>query len=86
MLPGVEGPADRLIVAEAAGGVAMLKALAAPYRHLGIRFMPTGGVKPANAEAYLSIPEVAAVGGTWLNTGDPATIREAAEIAARCRK
>lgn len=72
--------------AEASGGVAMLKSLAAPYRHLGIRFMPTGGIKPANAEAYLAVPEVAAIGGTWLNAGDPETIREAAEIAGRCRK
>ena len=72
--------------AEASGGVAMLKSLAAPYRHLGIRFMPTGGIKPANAEAYLAVPEVAAIGGTWLNAGDPETIREAAEIAKRCSK
>ena len=67
--------------AEAAGGVAMLKALIAPYRHLGIRFMPTGGVKPANVKEYLAIPEVAAVGGTWLNGADDATIRAAAEFA-----
>jgi len=71
--------------AEASGGVAMLKSLAAPYRHLGIRFMPTGGIKPENAESYLKVPEVAAIGGTWLNAGDPETIRQAAEIAARCR-
>ena len=69
--------------AEAAGGVAMLKSLIAPYRHLGVRFMPTGGVKPANVESYLAIPEVAAVGGTWLNNCDAETIRAAAEIAAR---
>lgn len=67
--------------AEAAGGVAMLKALIAPYRHLGIRFMPTGGVKPANVKEYLAIPEVAAVGGTWLNGADDAAIRAAAELA-----
>ena len=69
--------------AEAAGGVTMLKSLIAPYKHLGIRFMPTGGVKPENVETYLAIPEVAAVGGTWLNKCDPAVIRQAAEIAAK---
>jgi len=69
--------------AEAAGGVNMLKSLIAPYRHLGVRFMPTGGVKPENVESYLSIPEVAAVGGTWLNKNDAAVIREAAEIAKK---
>lgn len=52
--------------AEAAGGVAMLKAMSAPYRHLGPRFMPTGGITGANAPAYWAMPEVAAVGGTWL--------------------
>ena len=71
--------------AEAAGGAAMLKSLIAPYRHLGVRFMPTGGVKPANVETYLAIPEVAAVGGTWLNGADAETIRAAAAIAAKYR-
>ncbi len=52
--------------AEASGGVAMLKAITAPYKHLGIRFMPTGGVSSANVKDYLGIKEVAAVGGTWL--------------------
>ena len=72
--------------AEAAGGTAMLKSLIAPYRHLGIRFMPTGGVKPANVESYLEIPEVAAVGGTWLNKCPVETIRAAAEIARKYAK
>ncbi len=72
--------------AEAAGGTAMLKSLIAPYKHLGIRFMPTGGVKPSNVESYLEIPEVAAVGGTWLNKCDDETIRQAAEIAAKYQK
>lgn len=52
--------------AEAAGGVTTLKAIIAPYKHLGIKFMPTGGVTTANAGEYLAIPEVVAVGGTWL--------------------
>ncbi|MFA7230582.1 MAG: bifunctional 4-hydroxy-2-oxoglutarate aldolase/2-dehydro-3-deoxy-phosphogluconate aldolase [Victivallaceae bacterium] len=52
--------------AEAAGGVKMLKSIIAPYRHLGIKFMPTGGISEDNALSYLDIPEVIAVGGTWL--------------------
>ena len=75
----------KFVPAEAAGGVTMLKALSAPYRHLGVSFMPTGGVKPANVEAYLAVPSVAAVGGTWLNNADAETIRAAAEIAAKYR-
>jgi 2-dehydro-3-deoxyphosphogluconate aldolase/(4S)-4-hydroxy-2-oxoglutarate aldolase len=52
--------------AEIAGGINTLKAITAPYKHLGIKFMPTGGVTTANAAEYLAIPEVVAVGGTWL--------------------
>jgi len=52
--------------AEAAGGVKMLSSIIAPYKHLGLKFMPTGGVTAANAKDYLAIPQVAAVGGTWL--------------------
>ena len=51
--------------AEPAGGVALLKALGGPFGHTGIRFIPTGGINPGNAPAYLSLPSVAAVGGSW---------------------
>jgi len=50
------------------GGIAMLKALAAPYANLGIRFCPTGGVSPANLSDYLALPSVFAVGGSWIAT------------------
>ncbi len=56
--------------AEAAGGVPMLKSLIAPYKHMGVRFMPTGGVSTSNVENYLAIKEVVAVGGTWLGKAD----------------
>lgn len=69
--------------AEACGGIPMLKSIIAPYKHLGVKFMPTGGVKPVNVESYLQIPEVAAVGGTWLNKCDDETIRQAVAIAAK---
>ena len=76
-------PFLKFFPAEAAGGGKLLKAMAQPYRHLGIKFMPTGGVSPENAAGYLAIPEVAAVGGTWLAKGDnPAeAIRNAVKIA-----
>ena len=56
--------------AEAAGGVTMLKSLIAPYKHMGVRFMPTGGVTTDNVKNYLALKEVAAVGGTWLGKAD----------------
>lgn len=52
--------------AEVAGGAGMLKALAGPYAHTGVKFIPTGGVSSANLAAYLKLPVVAAVGGSWM--------------------
>lgn len=48
------------------GGVKMLKALYGPYRHRGVRFVPTGGVSVENLAEYLSNPAVAAIGGSWI--------------------
>lgn len=50
--------------AEAAGGVAMVKALSGPFPHA--RFMPTGGVSPANLPDYLALRSVFACGGSWM--------------------
>lgn len=50
------------------GGAAALKGFSTVFSD--IRFCPTGGVKPANMADYLSLPNVATVGGTWLVTAD----------------
>jgi 2-dehydro-3-deoxyphosphogluconate aldolase/(4S)-4-hydroxy-2-oxoglutarate aldolase len=50
--------------AEALGGLAMLKALAAPFP--GVRFVPTGGIGAAQLGDYLRHPSVLAVGGSWM--------------------
>jgi 2-dehydro-3-deoxyphosphogluconate aldolase/(4S)-4-hydroxy-2-oxoglutarate aldolase len=52
--------------AEVAGGVTMLKALAGPYGHTGVKFIPTGGVSSENLADYLKLPVVAAIGGSWM--------------------
>ena len=52
--------------AEAAGGVDMLKSLAGPYAHTGLKFVPTGGITSANLTNYLKLPVVAAIGGSWM--------------------
>ncbi len=54
--------------AEAAGGTAYLKSLAAPLPQA--RFCPTGGIGLASAPAYLALPNVACVGGTWMLPAD----------------
>ncbi len=50
--------------AEAAGGAPALKSLGGPLPQ--ITFCPTGGVTPENAPAYLSLPNVLCVGGSWV--------------------
>lgn len=52
--------------AGAAGGPGMLKALAGPYGHTGVKFIPTGGISAANLTDYLALPVVAAIGGSWM--------------------
>ncbi len=58
----------KLFPAGVVGGVSMLKALAGPYA--GMKFMPTGGVKPGNARDYLTQKNVVACGGTWIVPSD----------------
>jgi len=50
--------------AEAAGGLAFLKAVAAPYT--GVEFMPTGGINLDNLTSYLGFRRVVACGGSWM--------------------
>ncbi|MEU2793157.1 bifunctional 4-hydroxy-2-oxoglutarate aldolase/2-dehydro-3-deoxy-phosphogluconate aldolase [Streptomyces sp. NPDC007100] len=54
--------------AEAAGGTAYLKSLASPLPLA--RFCPTGGIGLASAPAYLALPNVGCVGGTWMLPAD----------------
>ena len=76
----------KLFPAEVVGGVAMLKALSGPYSHMA--FMPTGGVSPENAAAYLAQKNVVCCGGSWmvpeklLESGDFAAIERLARAAA----
>ncbi len=77
-VPGVMTPSEvelglelgckllKFFPAEQAGGVAGLKALAGPYAHTGVKFLPLGGVNAGNAAQYLALPIVGAIGGSWL--------------------
>ncbi|OZA00033.1 MAG: hypothetical protein B7X99_05675 [Rhizobiales bacterium 17-65-6] len=76
--------------AEAAGGVPFLKSIAGPLP--GLRFCPTGGIGPANVESYLALPNVVAVGGSWvvpadaIRAGDFAKVRDLATAASRLKR
>ena len=71
--------------AEAAGGAKLLSAFSGPYRHTGVKFMPTGGVKLNNLADYISLPTVAAAGGTWLAKAVDMENGVWEEITERCR-
>jgi len=96
ILPGVISPSEvmkllekgltdmKFFLAEAAGGVAMLKSIGGPLPQ--VTFCPTGGVNPENAKAYLSLANVACVGGSWMA---PASLVDAGkwdEITRRAAK
>ena len=76
MLPGCSNPSDveaalelglttvKFFPAEAAGGLKMLKAMAAPYGNL--TFMPTGGINADNLLDYLKFNKIVACGGSFM--------------------
>ena len=78
LFPGVVTPSEIMLAlefgwnhlkffpAETFGGVNALKALAGPFGHTGAKFIPTGGITAATLPNYLAIPQVAAVGGSWM--------------------
>ncbi len=74
--------------AEAAGGLAVLRALAAVFSE--VRFCPTGGITRETAPAWLAEPSVACVGGSWLvprgQAIDPEAIKARARAAAALRR
>jgi 2-dehydro-3-deoxyphosphogluconate aldolase/(4S)-4-hydroxy-2-oxoglutarate aldolase len=101
-LPGVQTVSEAMALAEqgyrvlkffpadAAGGLAWLKAVGAPLA--GLRFCPTGGIGAGAAQAYLSLPNVVCVGGSWvaprqaLDAQDWAQIERLAAAASRYRR
>lgn len=56
--------------AEPMGGLQTIRAIGAPYAHLGLRFIPLGGLNPGNTGAYLADPMIAACGGSWIAPRD----------------
>ncbi|MEX0366992.1 MAG: bifunctional 4-hydroxy-2-oxoglutarate aldolase/2-dehydro-3-deoxy-phosphogluconate aldolase [Ruegeria sp.] len=70
--------------AEASGGAPALKAIGAPLPQ--ISFCPTGGVSPANAQDYLSLPNVVCAGGSWVAPKDKVRSGDWAGIEALARE
>ncbi|MEU5916736.1 bifunctional 4-hydroxy-2-oxoglutarate aldolase/2-dehydro-3-deoxy-phosphogluconate aldolase [Streptomyces sp. NPDC047141] len=70
--------------AEAAGGVPYLRSLAGPLPRA--RFCPTGGIAPASAPAYLALPNVGCVGGSWMLPQEALAARDWARVEALARE
>ena len=94
--PGIATPSDlesalelgcrdvKFFPAEPSGGLKYLRSLAAPYAHLGVKFVPLGGLTQDHVGTYLSDPLVLAVGGSWLAPRD--LIRAGDWLAVRNRE
>lgn len=70
--------------AQQAGGLPMIKALAAPY--VTVKFMPTGGINQNNINDYLSFKRVVACGGTWMVKNDLVEVGNFEEIMRLTRE
>ena len=96
VIPGVATPTEismalarglsllKFFPAEAMGGVQMLQALSAPFA--SVRFIPTGGITPANLPQYLALPNVAACGGSWMAREDMISTGKFTEITRLSRQ
>lgn len=106
--PGIMTPSDieaalefgcrllKFFPAGTTGGMKHLKAMSAPYNHLGLSYIPLGGVNTTNLADFVSDPLIAAVGGSWLAKPDQikngefdkiqAQAEEAAKIIASVNK
>jgi 2-dehydro-3-deoxyphosphogluconate aldolase/(4S)-4-hydroxy-2-oxoglutarate aldolase len=94
--PGCSNPSDieaaleagldvvKFFPAEPSGGLAYIKAVAAPYP--GLKFMPTGGISPANIGTYLAYEKILACGGSWMVGADLLDAGNFDAITALCKE
>lgn len=68
-----------------AGGPSALEAISAPFAHLGLKFIPTGGVSLDNMGDWLKLKAVTAVGGTWIARTDDIREGRFADITKKAR-
>ena len=95
--PGIATPTDiemalehgcrllKFFPAEQLGGLAYLRAMSAPYAHLGVRYVPLGGLTADNAASYLQDPLIAAIGGSWIAPRDVVKANDWEKITASAR-
>lgn len=93
--PGIATPSDleaavelgcrfvKFFPAEASGGISYLRSMGAPYKHLGIKYFPLGGLNAVNMVDYLKEPNVPTIGGSWIVKQDLVNAGDWAGITAR---
>jgi len=72
--------------AEGMGGLSYLKSINAPYNHLGIKYIPLGGVTVENLPGYAKFSPVIAIGGSWIAPKDLISAQNWAEITRRAKE
>ncbi len=96
--PGICTPSDieralefdrrllKFFPSEPSGGLKYLDVIAAPYAHLGLRYLPLGGVTEENCTSYLRNPHVAGLGGSWLAPKQAIADHDWASIESAARR
>ncbi len=95
--PGIATPSDieaalefgcrhlKFFPAEALGGLTYLRAMTPPYNHLGVKYIPLGGVGIKNLAEYITDPLIAFVGGSWLTPKDTIAAKDWKAIEENAR-
>ncbi|MDR2536271.1 MAG: bifunctional 4-hydroxy-2-oxoglutarate aldolase/2-dehydro-3-deoxy-phosphogluconate aldolase [Treponema sp.] len=96
IIPGCANPSDveqalefgieavKFFPAEQAGGLEYIKAIAAPYS--GLKFIPTGGINPANIAKYIAFDKILACGGSWMVSPDLINTGNFEKITGLCHE
>ncbi len=96
--PGIATPSDieaalehganllKFFPAEASGGLKYLKTATAPYAHLGLKYIPLGGLTEETMGTYLGEKSVVAIGGSWLAPRELIQAADWTEITARAQR
>lgn len=96
--PGICTPSDieralefgrkflKFFPAEPSGGLKYLESIAAPYQHLGVKYVPLGGLNEANCGTWMQSKLVGGIGGSWLASKDKIAAKDWAGITDLARK
>ena len=78
--------AVKFFPAEGMGGLSYLKSINGPYNHLGIRYIPLGGVTAENMASYAKFSPVLAIGGSWIASKELINAQNWQEITKRAKE